>query len=63
MASLMPYVLVASGGALGALARFVLSRWVGALVETRFPMGTFVINVSGSRRETMPAAANGASHA
>jgi CrcB protein len=47
MSSWQPYVLVASGGALGALARFVLSRWVGLLVETRFPLGTFVINVSG----------------
>jgi CrcB protein len=48
MMSWLPYALVASGGALGALARFVLSRWVGALVDTRFPLGTFVINLSGS---------------
>lgn len=45
---MVPYVLVAAGGALGALARFVLARWVGGLVDTRFPLGTFVINVSGS---------------
>lgn len=44
----MPYVLVASGGALGALARFVIARGVGVLVDTRFPLGTFVINVGGS---------------
>ena len=48
MARLMPYVLVATGGALGTLARFILSRWVGALVDTRFPLGTFLVNVSGS---------------
>jgi CrcB protein len=48
MATLWPYVLVASGGALGSLARFVLSRWAGTIVETRFPLGTFVVNVSGS---------------
>ncbi len=48
MAPLMPYVLVAAGGALGALARFVLARWVGVLLDTRFPLGTFVVNVSGS---------------
>jgi CrcB protein len=44
----MPYVLVAVGGSLGTIARFVLARWVGVLVETRFPLGTFVINISGS---------------
>lgn len=48
MSSWLPYVLVASGGALGAVARFVIARWVGAIVDTRFPLGTFVINVSGS---------------
>jgi CrcB protein len=48
MSSLTPYVLVAVGGSLGAIARFVLARWVGLLVETRFPLGTFVINISGS---------------
>jgi CrcB protein len=48
MSSLLPYLLVASGGALGAVARFVVARSVGAIVDTRFPLGTFVINVSGS---------------
>jgi len=44
----MPYLLVGLGGFIGANARFVVARLVGALVETRFPLGTFVINVSGS---------------
>ncbi len=48
MSSLMPYVLVAAGGSIGAVARFVLARWVGVLVDTRFPLGTFVINITGS---------------
>jgi CrcB protein len=48
MAILMPYLLVGVGGFLGANARFVVSRVVGAMFETRFPLGTFVINVSGS---------------
>jgi CrcB protein len=48
MAALMPYVLVGLGGFIGANARFVVARLVGALFETRFPLGTFVINVSGS---------------
>jgi CrcB protein len=44
----MPYLLVGVGGFIGANARFVVARLVGALFETRFPLGTFVINVSGS---------------
>ena len=48
MAPLMPYILVGLGGFIGANARFVVARLVGALFETRFPLGTFVINVSGS---------------
>lgn len=47
-ALLMPYVLVGVGGFMGAIARFLVARWVGVLVETRFPLGTFVINISGS---------------
>lgn len=45
---LLPYLLVGVGGFLGANARFVVARLVGALFETRFPLGTFIINMSGS---------------
>lgn len=48
MAVLMPYLLVGLGGFIGAIARFELARAIGALVESRFPWGTFAINVSGS---------------
>jgi CrcB protein len=48
MTSLMPFLLVGLGGFIGANARFVVARMVGALFETRFPLGTFVINISGS---------------
>jgi CrcB protein len=48
MATLMPYLLVGLGGFIGANARFVVARLVGTLFETQFPLGTFVINVSGS---------------
>ena len=44
----MPYLLVGLGGFIGANARFVVARLVGAAFETRFPLGTFVINISGS---------------
>ena len=43
-----PYLLVGIGGFVGANARFVVARLVGGLVETGFPVGTFLINVSGS---------------
>jgi CrcB protein len=48
MTTLMPYLLVGVGGFVGANARFVVARIVGAMFETKFPLGTFVINVSGS---------------
>ena len=48
LATVMPYLLVGVGGFIGANARFVVARIVGAMFETRFPLGTFVINVSGS---------------
>jgi fluoride exporter len=48
MSNLLPLLLVGVGGFLGANARFLVARGVGLLFETRFPLGTFVINVSGS---------------
>ena len=48
MAGLMPYLLVGLGGFIGANARFVVARLVGTMFETKFPLGTFVINVTGS---------------
>ena len=44
----MPYLLVGLGGFIGANARYVLARVIGTAVLTRFPLGTFVINVTGS---------------
>lgn len=48
MARLIPYVLVGLGGCLGANARYVVARGVVAVLDTRFPLATFIINVSGS---------------
>jgi CrcB protein len=48
MAGWLPYLLVGVGGFLGANARFLFARAVGAAIDTRFPLGTFVVNVSGS---------------
>jgi fluoride exporter len=48
VARLIPYVLVGLGGCLGANARYVVARGVVAVLDTRFPLATFIINVSGS---------------
>ena len=45
---LLPYLLVGTGGFLGANARYLVALWTGILTGGRFPLGTFVINVSGS---------------
>ncbi|MDR7415170.1 MAG: fluoride efflux transporter CrcB [Armatimonadota bacterium] len=44
----MRYVLVLFGGALGALARYVVDGWVVSRLDTGFPFGTLVVNLSGS---------------
>jgi CrcB protein len=48
MSNLLPYLLVGVGGFIGANARFVVARGVGTLFDTRFPLGTFAINIIGS---------------
>lgn len=47
MRQLMPYLLIGLGGFAGANARYLVSAWIGATFETKFPLGTFVVNVSG----------------
>jgi CrcB protein len=41
-------LLVGCGGFLGAVARYLVGAGVGRLWRGAFPLGTFVINVSGS---------------
>ncbi|MCX6538355.1 MAG: fluoride efflux transporter CrcB [Acidobacteria bacterium] len=48
MNRLLPYLLVGVGGFLGANARYVTAKWVGTWVDAGFPLGTFLINMSGS---------------
>jgi CrcB protein len=48
MARLTPYLLVGFGGFLGANARYALAKWTGQWIDARFPLGTFIINISGS---------------
>jgi CrcB protein len=40
--------VVAAGGAIGAVLRYVLSGWVQELGGPRFPWGTLAVNVIGS---------------
>jgi CrcB protein len=42
------YLMVGMGGFLGAIARFWVAGLISDHMGTRFPYGTFVINISGS---------------
>jgi len=44
----MLILMVAVGGAVGAVARYGLSGWVQGFPSTSFPLGTLVVNVLGS---------------
>jgi CrcB protein len=48
MGTVTTWLAVASGGALGSLARFWLAAGMTALTGPRFPWGTLLINVVGS---------------
>ena len=48
MKTLIPYGLVALGGALGAIMRYWLGGVIAARLGTGFPYGTFIINITGS---------------
>lgn len=42
------YLIVGAGGFIGAVTRYCMGTWVGQLWGKSFPLGTFIINVSGS---------------
>jgi len=44
---MLPVVMVAIGGALGAVARYLTYIWVRAQSTHYFPIGTLLINVAG----------------
>ena len=45
----MKYAYIAIGGALGTLLRYITSSWItGVFPDSRFPWGTFFINMTGS---------------
>jgi CrcB protein len=41
------YLMVGIGGFLGSISRFWLASYVGQRMGTRFPYGTFLVNISG----------------
>jgi CrcB protein len=43
----MKYLWVGLGGALGSIARYAVGLWIYERMGTRFPYGTFIINISG----------------
>src|SRR5216683_3888099 len=43
----MRYVVVLAGAGLGGLARYVAGTWIMAKYGGRFPLGTFLVNISG----------------
>jgi len=43
---LQKYLLIAAGGALGSIARFWVGSTISGRIGTKFPYGTFVINIT-----------------
>ena len=48
MKYLIQYSAIAAGGAVGAMARFLVASVCGRFFSTDFPIGTMIINLSGS---------------
>ncbi len=44
----MKYLIIGLGGFIGAITRYAVALWLGQRWLRGFPLGTFVINVSGS---------------
>jgi len=44
----VPVVLVAVGGGIGSVTRYLVGGWFASRFGPAFPYGTFVINVTGS---------------
>jgi CrcB protein len=44
----MNYFIIGAGGFVGAITRYILAVWIGQRWGRGFPLGTFIINVTGS---------------
>lgn len=45
---MMNYLIIGAGGFVGAITRYILAVWIGQRWGRSFPLGTFIINVTGS---------------
>jgi CrcB protein len=41
------YLIIGLGGFLGAIARYTIALWIGQNWGRIFPLGTFIVNISG----------------
>ena len=44
----MNYLIIGAGGFAGAIVRYLVAVWIGQRWGRSFPLGTFVINITGS---------------
>ncbi|ERI92527.1 protein CrcB [Clostridiales bacterium oral taxon 876 str. F0540] len=44
----MNYLLVGIGGAFGSITRYSLGRFISSKTKSKFPFGTFFINITGA---------------
>jgi CrcB protein len=44
----MQWLMIAIGGALGSMARFAAVGYITPMLNFRFPIGTFIVNMVGS---------------
>ncbi|WP_241556926.1 fluoride efflux transporter CrcB [Marinomonas hwangdonensis] len=47
-APVITYLMIAFGGAVGALSRYGVAHWVNQHWSSHFPLATLLVNVSGS---------------
>ena len=45
---MMNYLIIGVGGFVGAITRYILAVWIGQRWGRSFPLGTFIINITGS---------------
>ena len=45
---MMQWLMIAIGGALGSMARFAAVGYLTPMLNFRFPIGTFIVNIVGS---------------
>ena len=44
----MEYIVVGIGGVFGSITRYALGKFISERSNTKFPVGTFIINITGA---------------